>query len=115
MAGKSVNIFHKLGLSALRRHSANANAKGDADARGVSAKGAEDQFASDHPVKAGPIAIGQKLPKQRRDIGHIGDGIRLALGQPVGCGEQFCVEFLFGEGAIGREIKHPNLASGQNN
>jgi hypothetical protein len=54
--------------------------------------GPRHELAADIPVEAGPVQIGQRLPQQGRDVGHVGDRIGLAVGQRVGGLEELAVE-----------------------
>ena len=86
MAGKGVDVGDALRLQAGRRRPADALAERDADAGGAALERPEHQLAIDRAIEAGPVEIGQCLPEQGRDIGHIGDAVGLAGGQRLGGG-----------------------------
>ncbi len=60
-----------------RRRAAHACAERDADAGRAALERAEHQFAADVAVEADPVEVGQRLPDQRRGIGHVGDRRRV--------------------------------------
>src|SRR5690606_8506222 len=49
---------------------------------------------------------GHELPDQRREIGHVGDGVGLTGGQRVGSGDQVAVKLRLGQREIGVEGVH---------
>jgi len=110
---EGVNIFHPLRLPRLRRHTADANTQRNTDARGPTRKWAKHQFAINHAIEAGPVAVRQEIAKQRRHIGHVGNAVRLACGQRIGGVQQIAVEVSLADIRIGREIEHGAADSGQ--
>ncbi len=54
--------------------------------RGLADEGPEHQPVLAEPIEAGPIEVGHELPDERSEIGHVGDGVRLAFGHRLGGG-----------------------------
>jgi len=112
MAGKGVDIHHKLRGATFRRRAAYARTERYADAGRAAHERPEHQFIGpaglrrSHPVEPRPVQIGQELRQERRDIRHVGDRIGLTIGQRIGRREQFAVEVLRGERGFWLEIVH---------
>ena len=64
----------------------------NAEASGAPLKRPEHQLAAHVPVEAGPVEIGQIFPQQGGGVGHVGDPVRLARGEPVECCGEIAVE-----------------------
>lgn len=112
MAGERVHIGHELGIAAGCGRTAHARAERYADARRATDKRTKDKFfclalpGGADPVEARPVEIGQKLPQQRSDIGHVRHAIRLILCQSVRRVDQLAVQFLRIGPGLGLEIEH---------
>src|SRR3569623_1824917 len=96
--GKGLDIFHHLRLARRRGGAAHPAAQCDADAGRLALERPQHKLVPDQPVKARPVEIGQILPQQRRDIGHVGDRIGLARGQRLGRRQHIAVQVILRPG-----------------
>ena len=87
-----MNVLDQLGQASLRRGAAHAPAEGNADAGRPPLERAEYELAADIAVEAGPVEVGQALPEQGGEVGHVGDPVRLAGGQRVRRFDQLAIE-----------------------
>lgn len=106
VAGKGVDVRHKLRLARRRRGAAYTATQGDTDAGRLALKRPQHQLALHHAIKSRPVEVGQKLPEQRGDIGHVGNMVRLIARQRIGGGEQVGIERRLVGGIGGREVEH---------
>ena len=67
-------------------------AEGYADAGGLAHEGSEDQTITDHAIEPRPIEIGQELPDQRGNIGHVGNAIGFTRRKRAGRFNQIGIE-----------------------
>ena len=82
--GKAWTSSTRCGCERRRRRAADALAERNADAGRPPLERPEHQLAADIAVEAGPVEVRQRLEEQGRDIGHVGDRVRLVRGQRVG-------------------------------
>ena len=106
-----MDIGDELRRATLCCCAANTFAQGNANTGGASDKRAQHQLSIDHPVKTRPIEVGQEIPHQRSNIGHIGNSVCLAVNERCGRLCQLCVTIGLAEVRIGFEIIHPTHLS----
>lgn len=106
VSGKSVDILDQLGLPGLRGGAANALPKWNADARRLADERTEHEHTIDRAVETRPVEIGQELPDQCGNVGHVGNRIGF-FGNQRGCGlVKRSIELWLGWGFAGSEFKH---------
>ena len=106
MAGEGTNILDQLGLRIARCLPANALPYRNTDTRRTPHEGAKNKLAFDDPIETRPVQIGEEIPQERRDIGHVGDRIGFSAGQGFGGINQLPIGFGLGRIGIGSEIEH---------
>jgi len=111
MAGEGVNVLNQLRFAHFRRRTTHTCANWDADTSGATDKWAQHQLirtvlAGADAIEARPVEIGNELPDQRRDIGHIGDRIGFLGCQRIRSIDQLAIAFGGFERGIGFEIVH---------
>src|SRR5215213_9537298 len=81
MARKLVYIRHDDRLALLRCYTADPLAHGNANTRRITLKWTKHQLVALQKIEPGPVHVGQRIEKQRAEVGGICDEVVLAFEQ----------------------------------